>query len=72
MIRYEGFRNLVKGKELVNKKISVEYLMPWNCLNLTKVSIKIWKIKTRINPSKPNIILKQIELKNYLAELPKK
>ena len=72
MIRYEGFRNLVKGKELVNKKISVEYLMPWKCLNLTKVGIKIWKIKTRINPCKPNIILKQIELKNYLAELPKK
>ena len=64
MIRYEGFCNFVKGKELVNKKISVEYLMPWNCLNLAKVGIKIWKLKLELIHVNPILFWNKMSLKS--------
>ena len=65
----EGLGNLIKGKLLCYKKIPEESLIPWKSGILTKVDKKVSKLKTRIKPSKFNLMLKQIDVITCLEAL---
>ena len=62
---------LIKRKLSANKKIYVESLVPWKSSILTKADKNISRLKTRTKLFKPNFILKQTNVINYLEKLKK-
>ena len=67
----EKLRNPHKEKTVSNKKIYVESLVPWKSSFLTKADKNISRLKTRTKHFKPNFILKQTNVTNYLEKLKK-